>query len=62
MDKHSPLVQEVLCRLDKLILGENLKKRSFHIRKVEFLSYIISEQGIEISEKKIEEVKNWAVP
>ena len=40
----------------------NLKKSSFHIRKVEFLGYIISEQGIEVSEKKIEEVKNWAVP
>ena len=40
----------------------NLKKSSFHIRKVEFLSYISSEQGIEMSQKKIEEVKNWAVP
>ena len=62
VDKHIPLVQEVLSRLDKDSLGVNLKKSSFHIRKVEFLGYIISEQGIEMSEKKIEEVKNWAVP
>ena len=39
-----------------------MKKSSFHIGKVEFLGYIISEQGIEMSEKKLKEVKNWAVP
>ena len=62
VDKHIPLVQEVLMRLDKASLRVNLKKSSFHIRNVEFLVYIILEQGIEMSEKKIEEVKNWAVP
>ena len=62
VDKHIPLVQEVLSRLDKAIFGVNLKKSSFHIKKLEFLGYIISEQGIEISEMKIEVVKNWAVP
>ena len=62
VDEHVPLVQEVLSRLDKASLGVNLKESSFYIRKVEFLGYIISEQGIEMFEKKIEEVKNWAVP
>ena len=62
MDKHIPLVQEVLSRLDNASLGVNLKKSSFHIRKVEFLGYIISKQGIEMSEQKREEVKNWAAP
>ena len=60
--EHIPLVQEVLSQLDKVGLGVNLKKSSFHIRKVEFLDYTISEQGIEMSTNKIEEVKNWAVP
>ena len=62
VDEHIQLVQEVLSRLDKASLRVNLKKCSFHIRKVEFLGYIISEQGIEMSERKMEEVKNWAVP
>ena len=61
VDKYIPPVQEVLSRLDKASLRVNLKKSSFHIRKVEFLAYIISEQGIEMFEMKIEEVKNWAV-
>ena len=62
VDKHIPLVLEVLSWLDKASLRVNLKKSSFHIRKVEFLAYIISEQVIEMFEIKIEEVKNWAVP
>ena len=62
VDKHIPLVQEVLSRLDKASLRVNLKKSSFHIRKVKFLGYILSEEGIEMSERRMEEVENWAVP
>ena len=62
VEKHIPLVQEVLSRLDKARVGVNLKKSSYHISKVKFLGYIISEQAIEMPEKKIEEVRNWAVP
>ena len=43
-------------------LGVNLKKSSFHIKKVEFLGYIISEQGIEMSSAKVEEVQSWTTP
>ena len=59
---HVKLVQEVLSRLDKAGLGVNLRKSSFHIKKVEFLGYIISEQGIEMSAAKVQEVQNWATP
>ena len=59
---HVKLVQEVLFRLDKAGLGVNHRKSSFHIKKVEFLGYIISEQGIEMSAAKVEEVQNWATP
>ena len=51
---HVLLVQEVLSRLDKAGLGVNLKKSSFHIEKVEFLSYIISGYRIEMSGSKVE--------
>ena len=44
-ETHVKLVQEVLSRQDKAGLGVNLRKSSFHIKKVEFLGYIISEQG-----------------
>ena len=58
---HVKLVQQVLSGLDKAGLGVNLRKSSFHIKKVEFLGYIISEQGIEMSAPKVEEVQNWAI-
>ena len=62
VEEHTLLVQEVLSRLDKAGLGVNLKKSSFHLGKIEFLGYIISQQGIEMSSAKLEEVRNWATP
>ena len=62
IEEHTLLVQEVLSRLDKAGLGGNLKKSSFHLGKIEFLGYIISQQGIEMSSAKLEEVRNWATP
>ena len=59
---HDTLVQEVPSSLDKAGLGVNLKKSFFHITKVEFLGYIILEQGIQMSAAKVEEVQNWAMP
>ena len=56
--QHVQLVQEVLSRLDKADLRVNLKKSSFHIKQVEFLGYIISRYGIEMSGLKVEEVRN----
>ena len=60
--QHVLLVQEVLSRLDKVGLGVNLKKSSFHIKKVKFLSYIISRYSIEMSGAKVDEVRNWEIP
>ena len=61
IEKDIPLVQAVLSRLYEPNLGVNLKKSAFHIEKVKFLSYIIPERGIEMSQKKMEEVWNSAV-
>ena len=38
VNKHVPLVREVLSRLDKANLRVNSKKSVFHMKKVEFLS------------------------
>ena len=56
VEEHTLLVQEVLSRLDKAGLGVNLKKSSFHLGKIKFLGYIISQQGIEMSSAKLEKV------
>lgn len=39
--QHVPLEEEVLSRSDNAGFGVNLMKSSLHIKKVEFLSYII---------------------
>ena len=58
IDKYILLVQEVLSQLNKAHLRMTLKKSFFYIQKVEFLGFIISERGIEMSERKIEDVRN----
>lgn len=43
VDKYVPLVQEVVSQLDKGPLEMKLKTSSFHLKKVDFVCYIISE-------------------
>ena len=53
---HVKLVQDVLSRLHKAGLGVNLKKSSFYRKKLEFLGYTISEQGMGMLAPKVKEV------
>ena len=62
MAEHQRLVKEVLKRLDKAGLSINAKKSQWHSSKVEFLGYIISEDGITMSTKKVQAVKDWPTP
>ena len=54
---------EVICwvfdQLQKYGLFVNLKEYRFHSDKVQFLCYIVSVQGIQIKEDKIEAVNAW---
>ena len=62
MAKHQRLVKEVLKRLDKATLSINAKKSQWHSSKIEFLGYIISEDGISMSTEKVQVVKDWLTP
>jgi len=57
--EHEVLVKEVLARLDKAELALSLHKSYFHTPVIEFLSYIISAEGIKMTERKVQEVQNW---
>ena len=59
MAEHQRLVKEVLKRLDKAGLRINAKKSQWHSSKIEFLGYIISEDGITMSTEKVQVVKDW---
>ena len=43
-------------------LYANIEKCSFCTNKVVFLGYVVSGQGIEVDESKVEAIKNWPTP
>ena len=52
----------VLDLLRKNGLFANLKKYWFHKDKIRFLGYVVSSEGIQIEDKRIEIVRNWPEP
>ena len=48
--------------LRKEKLYANLKKCSFCMKKVVFLGYVISTEGIEVDEEKVKAIKEWPTP
>ena len=59
---HVDAVRWVLEILRKYGLFANLKKCRFHQDEVRFLGYVVSAQGIQMEEERIEAVKNWPEP
>ncbi len=55
-------MQWVLEQLRKHGLYANLKKCRFHEDEVQFLSFVVSAQGIKMEEEKIEAVRDWPEP
>jgi hypothetical protein len=43
-------------------LFANLEKCTFCIDRVAFLGYVVTPQGIEVDEAKIEAIKSWLIP
>ena len=61
-EEHMELVKEVLSRLRKYNLCAAIKKSYFHVSEVEFLGYMISPEGISMSERKVESIRDWKRP
>ena len=59
---HVEAVQWVLDLLKKNSLFANLKKCWFHQDEIRFLEYVVSAQGVQMEDKRIETVKNWPKP
>jgi hypothetical protein len=58
MKQYKILVKEALSRLHAWNLAASIDKYEFHIDTVEFLGYIISRDGIAMSEEKIEAIRS----
>ena len=61
-EEHIELVKKVLDRLAKYQLVVSVTKSVFHVKSVKFLGYIVATNGVTISERKVESIKNWRAP
>lgn len=62
IDEHIDHIKQVLDVLRAEKLYANMEKCSFCTNKVVFLGYVVSGQGIEVDESKVEAIKNWPTP
>jgi len=59
IEEHVAIVRNVMDRLQKAGPCVRIKKSTFHAREVEFLGYKISDDGISMTTKKVEEITAW---
>jgi hypothetical protein len=62
LDEHVEHIKCVLAILRKECLFANLAKFTFCTDKVVFLGFVVSAQGMEVDEEKIEAVCDWFPP
>ncbi|KAF8749931.1 hypothetical protein RHS01_09606 [Rhizoctonia solani] len=59
---HEGHVREVLKRLQDNNLFCNIEKCHFHVKKIDYLGFIISKFGIEVDQSKVTDAMNWTTP
>nr|CAE02904.3 OSJNBb0045P24.9 [Oryza sativa Japonica Group] len=62
LDEHMDHLRVVFNALRDALLFANLKKCIFCTERVSFLGYVVTPQGIEVDESKIEAIRSWPVP
>ena len=62
LDEHMDHLHAVFNALRDARLFANLEKCIFCTERVSFLGYVVTPQGIEVDETKIEAIKSWPVP
>jgi hypothetical protein len=62
LDEHIEHLRVVFCTLREARLFANLEKCTFCTDRVAFLGYVVTPQGIEVDETKIEAIKSWPIP
>jgi hypothetical protein len=62
LDEHIEHLRIVLCAFCESCLFANLEKCTFCTDQDAFLGYVVTPQGIEVDEAKIEAIKSWSIP
>ena len=53
LEEHIVLVWKVLQRLREYQMAISLEKSVFHVKKVDFLGYVVTTDGVTMNEKKV---------
>jgi len=61
-DEHLKHVREILCRLRANSLFAKLEKCEFNVDTTNFLGFVISPDGIQMDESKVQVIKDWPTP
>jgi hypothetical protein len=62
LDEHIEYLRVVFGDLRETRLFTNIEKCTFCTDRVVFLGYVVTPQGIEVDEAKIEAIKSWPIP
>ena len=60
--KHKEDVKEVLQRLRKYGLYAKASKCEFHVKRTEFLGYILTPEGVSMEQGKVDAILSWPTP
>jgi hypothetical protein len=59
LEEHIEHITFVLAALKKEKLYPNLAKHTFCTKKVVFLGFVVSDQGVEVDKEKIKAIREW---
>jgi hypothetical protein len=62
LDEHIEYLCAIFGALREACLFANLEKCTFCTDRVAFLGYVVTPQGVEVDEAKIEAIKSWPIP
>jgi hypothetical protein len=62
LDEHTEHLRADFCALCEVRLFSNLEKCTFCTNQIAFLGYVVTPQGIEVDEAKIDTTKSWSIP
>ena len=61
-EEHIELLRKVLAKLKEHQLAVSVTKSVFHVKSVEYLGYIVTTDGVTMSERKVDSIKRWKSP
>ena len=62
LKEHLDHLHNVLSVLRSEQLYANLKKCTFYMEKIVFLGYVVTAQGFEMDEEKVNAIRDWPTP